>query len=108
MMIVEKILISGLRERFDSHASSLRNNDQFLIPFIETLTNLRFKTGMLQADQTALKSIIVFACLMEGLFFYVDFVQILALARRNKTTSAAEQYQYILCDESTTAISAST
>ena len=37
---------------------------------------------------------------MEGLFFYVGFVQILALGRRNKMTGAAEQYQYILRDES--------
>jgi ribonucleoside-diphosphate reductase beta chain len=37
---------------------------------------------------------------MEGLFFYVGFVQILALGRQNKMTCAAEQYQYILRDES--------
>jgi ribonucleoside-diphosphate reductase beta chain len=47
-----------------------------------------------------LRSLIVFACLMEGLFFYVGFVQILALGRQNKMTGAAEQYQYILRDES--------
>jgi len=38
--------------------------------------------------------------LMEGLFFYVGFTQILALGRQNKMTGAAEQYQYILRDES--------
>ena len=37
---------------------------------------------------------------MEGLFFYVGFVQILSLGRQNKMTGAAEQYQYILRDES--------
>jgi ribonucleoside-diphosphate reductase beta chain len=37
---------------------------------------------------------------MEGLFFYVGFVQILALGRQNKMTGSAEQYQYILRDES--------
>lgn len=37
---------------------------------------------------------------MEGLFFYVGFVQILALGRQNKLKGAAEQYQYILRDES--------
>ncbi|TFW27833.1 ribonucleotide-diphosphate reductase subunit beta [Massilia arenosa] len=80
--------------------ASIRDKDQFLIPFIETLTNPEFKTGTLEADQTLLKSIIVFACLMEGLFFYVGFTQILALGRQNKMTGAAEQYQYILRDES--------
>jgi len=59
-----------------------------------------FHTGTPENDQTLLKSLIVFACLMEGLFFYVGFTQILALGRQNKMTGAAEQYQYILRDES--------
>jgi len=79
---------------------SIRDKDEFLIPFIDTLTDPNFKTGTLQADQDLLKSLIVFSCLMEGLFFYVGFVQILALGRQNKMTGAAEQYQYILRDES--------
>ena len=79
---------------------SIRNKDEFLIPFIETLTDPSFKTGTVETDQQLLKSLIVFACLMEGLFFYVGFAQILALGRQNKMTGAAEQYQYILRDES--------
>jgi ribonucleoside-diphosphate reductase beta chain len=79
---------------------SIRNKDEFLIPFIDALTNPNFKTGTLEDDRTLLKSLIVFACLMEGLFFYVGFAQILALGRQNKMTGAAEQYQYILRDES--------
>ncbi len=80
--------------------ASIRDKDQFLIPFIEVLTNPEFKTGTLETDQTLLRSLIVFACLMEGLFFYVGFAQILALGRQNKMMGAAEQYQYILRDES--------
>ena len=79
---------------------SIRDKDEFLIPFIETLTNPEFKTGTPENDQKLLRSLIVFACIMEGLFFYVGFVQILALGRQNKMTGAAEQYQYILRDES--------
>jgi len=79
---------------------SIRDKDDFLIPFIETLTDPAFKTGTPEADQKLLKSLIVFACLMEGMFFYVGFVQILSLGRQNKMTGAAEQYQYILRDES--------
>ncbi len=79
---------------------SIREKDEFLIPFIDTLTNPHFKTGTQETDQDLLKSLIVFACIMEGLFFYVGFVQILALGRQNKMTGAAEQYQYILRDES--------
>ncbi len=79
---------------------SIRDKDEFLIPFIDTLTDPGFKTGTTETDQQLLKSLIVFACIMEGLFFYVGFAQILALGRQNKMTGAAEQYQYILRDES--------
>ena len=79
---------------------SIRDKDEFLIPFIDTLTDPEFRTGTLENDQKLLKSLIVFACIMEGLFFYVGFTQILALGRQNKMTGAAEQYQYILRDES--------
>jgi ribonucleoside-diphosphate reductase beta chain len=79
---------------------SIREKDQFLIPFIDTLTDPAFVTGTPEADQKLLRSLIVFSCLMEGLFFYVGFAQILALGRQNKMTGAAEQYMYILRDES--------
>ena len=79
---------------------SIRDKDEFLIPFIDAIMDPQFVTGTPEADQTLLKSLIVFACLMEGLFFYVGFTQILALGRQNKMTGAAEQYQYILRDES--------
>ena len=79
---------------------SIRAKDDFLIPFIDTLTDPNFQTGTPEADQQLLRSLIVFACIMEGIFFYVGFVQILALGRQNKMTGAAEQYQYILRDES--------
>ncbi|RYF75148.1 MAG: ribonucleotide-diphosphate reductase subunit beta [Comamonadaceae bacterium] len=79
---------------------SIRDKDQFLIPYIEAIMDPNFHTGTPETDQTLLKSLIVFACLMEGLFFYVGFTQILALGRQNKMTGAAEQYQYILRDES--------
>ena len=83
-----------------NEVQSIREKDEFLIPFIEVIMDPNFKTGTAEADQTLLKSLIVFACLMEGLFFYVGFTQILALGRQNKMTGAAEQYQYILRDES--------
>jgi ribonucleoside-diphosphate reductase beta chain len=79
---------------------SIRDKDEFLLPFIEQIMDPAFVTGTPETDRTLLESLIVFACLMEGLFFYVGFTQILALGRQNKMTGAAEQYQYILRDES--------
>ncbi|WP_439606531.1 ribonucleotide-diphosphate reductase subunit beta [Hydrogenophaga sp.] len=83
-----------------NEVQSIRDKDEFLIPFIEAIMDPNFHTGTPETDQRLLKSLIVFACLMEGLFFYVGFTQILALGRQNKMTGAAEQYQYILRDES--------
>jgi len=80
--------------------ATIREKDEFLVPFIDTLTDPHFRTGTPESDQQLLKSLIVFSCLMEGLFFYVGFAQILALGRQNKMTGAAEQYMYILRDES--------
>ena len=80
--------------------TTIREKDEFLVPFIDTLTDPHFRTGTPESDQQLLKSLIVFSCLMEGLFFYVGFAQILALGRQNKMTGAAEQYMYILRDES--------
>ncbi len=83
-----------------NEVASIRDKDEFLIPFIDAIMDPNFHTGTVANDQTLLKSLIVFACLMEGLFFYVGFTQILSLGRQNKMTGAAEQYQYILRDES--------
>ncbi|HAJ12168.1 MAG TPA: ribonucleotide-diphosphate reductase subunit beta, partial [Comamonadaceae bacterium] len=73
-----------------NEVASIRDKDEFLIPFIDAIMDPGFVTGTPEADQTLLKSLIVFACLMEGLFFYVGFTQILALGRQNKMTGAAE------------------
>src|ERR1700744_5069300 len=99
--IVESLGADG-SEIFNPYheVDSIRAKDEFLIPFITVLTDPSFKTGTPETDQQLLKSLIVFACIMEGLFFYVGFTQILALGRQNKMTGAAEQYQYILRDES--------
>ena len=89
-------------EIFNSYheIASIRAKDEFLLQFIETLTDPAFKTGTPESDQKLLRALIGFAVVMEGIFFYVGFVQILALGRQNKMVGSAEQYQYILRDES--------
>lgn len=89
-------------EIFNSYQEigSIRDKDEFLIPFIETLTNPSFQTGTDETDQQLLESLIVFALMMEGLFFYVGFVQMFALGRLGKMLGSCEQFQYILRDES--------
>lgn len=79
--------------------ASVHDKDAFCLEYIDTLTNPDFTTGTPETDQQLLKSLIAFAMIMEGLFFYVGFVQVLALGRRNKMTGCCEQVQYILRDE---------
>ena len=57
-------------------------------------------TGTPEADQRLLRDLIAFYVIFEGIFFYVGFTQILSMGRRNKMTGTAEQFQYILRDES--------
>ena len=47
-----------------------------------------------------LRDLIAFYVVFEGMWFYTGFAQILSLGRRNKMVGIAEQYQYILRDES--------
>jgi len=64
------------------------------------LSDPHFKTGSLESDQTLLRNLIGFYAVTEGIFFYCGFTQILSMGRRNKMTGVAEQFQYILRDES--------
>jgi ribonucleoside-diphosphate reductase beta chain len=64
------------------------------------LSDPSFKTGTTENDQTLLRNLIGFYAVTEGIFFYCGFTQILSMGRRNKMTGVAEQFQYILRDES--------
>ncbi|MFM8455080.1 MAG: ribonucleotide-diphosphate reductase subunit beta [Gammaproteobacteria bacterium] len=68
--------------------------------YIESLADPNFKTGTLEDDQRLLRDLIAFYLCFEGIFFYVGFTQILSMGRRNKMVGTAEQFQYILRDES--------
>ncbi|WP_404414934.1 ribonucleotide-diphosphate reductase subunit beta [Marinospirillum sp.] len=59
-----------------------------------------FQTGTPETDQELLRNMIAFYVVTEGIFFYCGFSQILSMGRRNKMTGVAEQFQYILRDES--------
>lgn len=70
------------------------------LPFTQSLGDPNFHTGTLENDQRLLRDLIAFYVIFEGIFFYVGFTQILSMGRRNKMTGTAEQFQYILRDES--------
>jgi len=64
------------------------------------LSDPTFNTGTPETDQELLRNLIAFYVVTEGIFFYCGFTQILSMGRRNKMTGVAEQFQYILRDES--------
>ena len=64
------------------------------------LSDPPFATGTPEADQQLLRNLIGFYAVTEGIFFYCGFTQIISMGRRNKMTGVAEQFQYILRDES--------
>lgn len=66
----------------------------------QSLSDPTFTTGTPETDQELLRNLIAFYCVTEGIFFYCGFTQILSMGRRNKMTGVAEQFQYILRDES--------
>ena len=70
------------------------------LKYTQSLGDPTFKTGTPENDQILLRNLIAFYCVMEGIFFYCGFTQILSMGRRNKMTGVAEQFQYILRDES--------
>ena len=79
---------------------SVARKAAWALPFTNSLSDENFKTGTLETDKTLLRNLIAFYCVLEGIFFYCGFTQILSMGNRNKMTGTAEQFQYILRDES--------
>jgi ribonucleoside-diphosphate reductase beta chain len=70
------------------------------LTYTQSLCDPNFHTGTPETDQRLLRDLIAFYVVFEGIFFYVGFTQVLSMGRRNKMTGTAEQFQYILRDES--------
>ncbi|HCF2991478.1 ribonucleotide-diphosphate reductase subunit beta [Pseudomonas aeruginosa] len=70
------------------------------LKYTRSISDPQFQTGTVETDRQFLKNLIAYYCVLEGMFFYCGFTQILSMGRRNKMTGTAEQFQYILRDES--------
>jgi ribonucleoside-diphosphate reductase beta chain len=79
---------------------SITEKAAWAIKYTQHLSDPSFATGSNDADQAFLRDLIAFYVVFEGMWFYTGFAQILSLGRRNKMVGIAEQYQYILRDES--------
>ena len=79
---------------------SVAKKAAWALPFTKSLSDQTFETGTEENDKILLRNLIAFYCVLEGIFFYCGFTQILSMGNRNKMTGTAEQFQYILRDES--------
>jgi ribonucleoside-diphosphate reductase beta chain len=79
---------------------SITDKDAWALRDTRTLSDPDFATGTPEADRAFLRDLVAFYVVFEGMWFYTGFAQILSLGRRNKMVGIAEQYQYILRDES--------
>ncbi|MFM8355662.1 MAG: ribonucleotide-diphosphate reductase subunit beta [Gammaproteobacteria bacterium] len=70
------------------------------LKYTKEVNDPTFRTGTADTDRALLKNLIAYYCVLEGIFFYCGFTQILSMGRRNKMTGTSEQFQYILRDES--------
>lgn len=79
---------------------SITDKAAWALQFTQHLEDPGFRTGTPETDQAFLKDLVAFYVVFEGMWFYTGFAQILSLGRRNKMVGIAEQYQYVLRDES--------
>jgi ribonucleoside-diphosphate reductase beta chain len=79
---------------------SITDKAAWALRYTQNLANPEFTTGTMETDQAFLRDLVAFYVVFEGMWFYTGFAQILSLGRRNKMVGIAEQYQYILRDES--------
>jgi len=79
---------------------SVARKASWALKYTQEITDPTFTTGTEETDKALLKNLIAYYCVLEGIFFYCGFSQILSMGRRNKMTGTSEQFQYILRDES--------
>lgn len=79
---------------------SITAKDSWALNYTQHLQDPEFRTGTIDNDRAFLRDLVAFYVIFEGMWFYTGFAQILSLGRRNKMVGIAEQYQYILRDES--------
>ncbi|MSU40816.1 MAG: ribonucleotide-diphosphate reductase subunit beta [Pedosphaera sp.] len=89
------------REVFNMYheVNSIRDKDLFEMNLTSDIMRSDFNTETVEGIQKFLKNLVGFYVIMEGIFFYSGFVMMLSFQRQNRMTGIAEQFQYIMRDE---------
>ena len=81
-------------------ARAIHDKDAMTAEHTMALLDPAFKTGTPETDQQFLRELVDFYIVTEGVFFYSSFAAMLSFRRRNLLPGMAEQFQYIMRDES--------
>ncbi len=79
---------------------SIKAKDDFVVDMTKTIFDENFKTDTIENIQRFVHDLVGYYIIMEGIFFYAGFVMMLSFMRQNRMTGIAEQFQFILRDES--------
>jgi ribonucleoside-diphosphate reductase beta chain len=79
---------------------SIRAKDEFVVDMTKSILDPNFSTQGTENIQKFVNDLVGFYLIMEGIFFYAGFVMMLSFMRRNAMVGVAEQFQFILRDES--------
>ncbi len=82
-----------------NEVNSINEKDKFEMELTADILKDGFTTSTPEGAQKFLENLIGFYIIMEGIFFYSGFAMILSFMRQNKMVGVAEQFQYILRDE---------
>lgn len=73
---------------------------EWALGFTNSLTDSTWNTSTAEGIQRLVRDLIAYYVVVEGVFFYTGFTLTLSLGRRGLMKATAEQFQYILRDES--------
>jgi ribonucleoside-diphosphate reductase beta chain len=79
---------------------SIKNKDEFVISLTKEILDPHFTIKTDIDRQALVKNIIGFYVIMEGIFFYAGFAQMLYLKKLGKLVGIGQQFEYIMRDES--------
>lgn len=79
---------------------SINEKDEFVVNLTKSILDPDFKPDTIGNIQRYVHDLIGFYVIMEGIFFYAGFAMMLSFMRQNRMVGVAEQFQYILRDES--------
>jgi ribonucleoside-diphosphate reductase beta chain len=79
---------------------TIEGKDQYVVNMTKSIMDPNFKTDTIENMQKFIHDLVGFYVIMEGIFFYAGFVMMLSFMRQNKMVGIAEQFSFILRDES--------